>query len=178
MSCHCGSQFNFNECCDPLLKGVSKPKTAEALMRSRYSAFVTANVSYLKNTLAPESRSDFDIQSTKKWAEQAKWKGLKILNCKQGSENDKKGTVEFIASYEITEEGENLDLDHHEVSQFRKDESGQWFFIEGEAHTHKAGEDPHVHEKIQTVQRESPKIGRNDPCLCGSGKKYKKCCGE
>lgn len=29
-----------------------------------------------------------------------------------------------------------------------------------------------------TVKREEPKIGRNDPCPCGSGKKYKKCCGK
>jgi preprotein translocase subunit SecA len=32
-------------------------------------------------------------------------------------------------------------------------------------------------ESVQTVRRESPKVGRNDPCPCGSGKKYKKCCG-
>lgn len=32
--------------------------------------------------------------------------------------------------------------------------------------------------KVQTVVHEGPKIGRNDPCPCGSGKKYKKCCGE
>lgn len=32
-------------------------------------------------------------------------------------------------------------------------------------------------KKSQTVVNEGPKIGRNDPCPCGSGKKYKKCCG-
>jgi uncharacterized protein YecA (UPF0149 family) len=32
-------------------------------------------------------------------------------------------------------------------------------------------------ERVKTFKRESPKIGRNDPCPCGSGKKYKKCCG-
>ena len=29
----------------------------------------------------------------------------------------------------------------------------------------------------QAVVRQGPKVGRNDPCPCGSGKKYKKCCG-
>ena len=29
---------------------------------------------------------------------------------------------------------------------------------------------------LDTVEREAPKTGRNDPCHCGSGKKYKKCC--
>lgn len=33
-------------------------------------------------------------------------------------------------------------------------------------------------EKVETFRREQPKIGRNDPCSCGSGKKYKKCCGR
>jgi preprotein translocase subunit SecA len=33
-------------------------------------------------------------------------------------------------------------------------------------------------QKIQTIVRNQPKVGRNDPCPCGSGKKYKKCCGR
>ena len=126
----------------------------------------------LKNTLAPESRSDFDVAATKKWAEQSKWKGLKILSTEKGKETDKKGTVEFTATYE--QDGETLE--HHETSQFRKNDRGQWLFIDGDSHTHKAGESHH-HAKQQTVQREAPKIGRNDPCHCGSGKKFKKCCG-
>ncbi len=32
--------------------------------------------------------------------------------------------------------------------------------------------------KVKTIVRETPKVGRNDPCPCGSGKKYKKCCGR
>ena len=84
-------------------------------MRSRYSAYVLADIDYLKNTLAPESRSDFDPATTKQWAQQAKWKGLKILSTELGQADDKKGTVEFIATYEQDGEG----LDHHEVSKFR-----------------------------------------------------------
>ncbi len=34
-----------------------------------------------------------------------------------------------------------------------------------------------VKRSTQTIRRDSPKIGRNDPCPCGSGKKYKQCCG-
>ena len=171
MNCPCGSNLKFESCCEPFLKGTSSPDTAEKLMRSRYSAFVNGNIEYLKNTLVPESRSDFDINETRKWAESAKWKGLKILSTKNGTAEDKKGTVEFIATYEFDGEG----LDHHEVSTFRKSDSGHWYFVDGDSHTHKEGEDPH--HKPQTIQRESPKVGRNDPCPCGSGKKYKKCCG-
>ncbi len=172
MNCPCGSNETYAKCCELFLTNKQQPETAEQLMRSRYTAFTVANVDYLSKTLAPESRSDFDAVSTKKWAEQSKWKGLKILSTQKGESTDKKGVVEFIATYEL--EGEVLD--HHEVSNFRKSDAGQWYFVDGEAHTHREGEDHH-HEKPQTVQRESPKIGRNDACTCGSGKKYKKCCG-
>ena len=172
MNCPCGTENNFSECCEPYLKGKKFPPTAEKLMRSRYTAYVYADIDYLKNTLAPESRTDFDPVSTKDWAKQAKWKKLKILSTENGQENDKKGTVEFIATYDHKGEG----IDHHEISKFRKSDNGHWLFIEGDAHTHKEGED-HNHAKPQTIVREQAKIGRNDPCSCGSGKIFKKCCG-
>ena len=37
---------------------------------------------------------------------------------------------------------------------------------------------PQERQKPVTVRRETPKVGRNDPCPCGSGKKYKNCCGK
>jgi SEC-C motif-containing protein len=174
MLCPCQSTKNFETCCKPYLESAALPPTAEALMRSRYTAFTFGNVEYLKNTLATESQKDFDAKSTEKWAKESKWLGLKILGTKQGGPDDKKGEVEFIASYE--KDGQALD--HHEVSKFRKSANGKWLFVDGHSHTHKAGEDPHHHEHVQqTMVREEPKIGRNDPCPCGSGKKYKKCCG-
>lgn len=172
MNCPCGSEKKFEACCKPFLSGEAFPETAEQLMRSRYSAFVKVDVDYIKKTLAPESRTDFDAKSTKDWAEQAKWKGLQILSTEKGQASDKKGVVEFIATYELEGEG----FDHHEVSQFRKSEAGHWLFVEGDAHTHKEGQ-THESHKQQTVQRDQPKIGRNDACPCGSGKKYKKCHG-
>ncbi len=33
-------------------------------------------------------------------------------------------------------------------------------------------------KKIETIRREQPKVGRNQPCTCGSGKKFKQCCGK
>ncbi len=175
MNCPCGSSQNFDECCGPFLSGSTLPDTAEKLMRSRYTAFTRADVDYLEKTLAPESKSDFDIAGTKEWAEQADWKQLKIVEVEKGGPEDKKGVVEFIATYEQNGKG----VDHHEVAQFRKSERGQWFFVDGDHHTHKAGEGHHHHhEKVQPIVRETPKIGRNDPCQCGSGQKFKKCCGK
>jgi SEC-C motif-containing protein len=69
--------------------------------------------------------------------------------------------VEFRAMY--TANGEFCN--HHEVSRFVKEPDG-WKFADGEL----VGETP--------IVREEPKVGRNDPCPCGSGKKYKKCCGK
>ena len=171
--CPCGNSESFESCCGPYLNGQKIPDSAEKLMRSRYTAYTQANVDYIKSTLAPESQLDFDAASTQKWAKQSKWLGLKIHSA-SGGPNDKKGTVEFTATYKE----KNQTLEHHEVSQFRKNEAGHWLFLSGDAHTHKEGEGHHHHhEKPETVIRETPKIGRNDVCPCGSQKKYKKCCG-
>lgn len=168
--CSCGSRKDFEGCCEPFLDGRATPATAEQLMRSRYSAYTRARIDYIKSTMAPESSADFDETSARQWAEEAKWVGLKILSTDNGNVGDLKGTVEFMATYEHN--GETLE--HHEVAQFRKDSQGKWLFVDGDAHVHKEGETHH--HKHQPMVRESPKIGRNDPCICGSGKKFKKCC--
>jgi SEC-C motif-containing protein len=175
MLCACGTKQNFSDCCEPFIKGTKLPETAEQLMRSRYTAYTIADVNYLKNSLAPEARKDFDPEATRKWAEEAKWKKLTIISTEKGNAEDDRGTVEFSASYEY--EGQAIQL--HEVSKFRKSKEGQWYFVDGDAHTHPEGENiEHAHSKQGTVVRASAKIGRNDPCSCGSGKKFKKCCGK
>ena len=171
-NCPCGSEKNYISCCRPLHEGSAKAQTAEQLMRSRYCAFVKGHIDYLYKTLAPESRNDYDEKATRNWANSAKWKGLKIIKTEAGTGNDSTEVVEFVATYEKDRKG----LDHHEVSNFRKDDNGTWLFVDGDGHTHNEGEE-HSTTPVQQVIRESPKIGRNDSCPCGSGKKYKKCCG-
>lgn len=172
MKCPCGSNETYENCCEPFIREKSRPETAEALMRSRYTAHALSEIPYIKKTLTPESRADFDPVATKEWAEGAKWLGLKILSTKRGGATDKKGTVEFVATYE--QDGKTYE--HHEVSEFRKNSQGRWLFVDGESHLHEEGQDHHHHEKPQPVVREAPKVGRNEPCPCGSGKKYKQCC--
>ena len=99
--------------------------------------------------------------ASKNWSKMATWHGLEILKTEKGGKDDSEGTVEFRALYSANGEFCN----HHEVAQFVK-VGGDWKFAEGEL----VGEKP--------IVREEPKIGRNDPCPCGSGKKYKKCCGK
>jgi SEC-C motif-containing protein len=158
--CPCGSGLSYSECCEPVIKGVRAAETAEQLMRSRYSAYAKAEIEYLRESLHPEQRGDYDPKSARQWAESAEWQKFEIVGTEAGGPEDEEGTIEFIAAF--TEDG--VKREHHERAKFKKVE-GRWFFESGEAVARKP------------VVRESPKIGRNEPCICGSGKKYKKCCG-
>ncbi len=158
--CPCKSGKNFGECCGPIIAGTAKAETAEALMRARYSSYVTGDVAFLKTSATKAVQAEFDEAASKAWSAAAEWHGLEIIATEKGQRGDKTGVVEFRALYTANNEFCN----HHEVSQFVKEDGG-WKFADGEL----VGETP--------VTREAPKVGRNDPCPCGSGKKYKKCCG-
>jgi len=157
--CPCGSGLAFESCCEPYLIERKKPDTATALMRSRYCAYALGAVDYLYKTSGPKVRKEFDAESSRKWAESATWTGIEVLLEEGGGATDECGVVEFIAHYAVKE----TSFDHHERAEFEKID-GVWTFMDGRI----LGPDP--------VKREQPKIGRNDPCPCGSGKKYKKCC--
>jgi len=159
--CPCNSGKNFGECCEPIISGREKAKTAEALMRARYTSYVTGDIHFLKKSSTKAVQDEFDEEASRAWSAVAEWHGLEIIRTEGGTARHKKGVVEFRALYTANDEFCN----HHEVSTFEKDEEG-WKFADGEL----VGEQP--------IVREEPKVGRNDPCPCGSGKKYKKCCGR
>src|SRR5688500_5156809 len=100
MNCPCGSNYSYDKCCGPFLAGTALPETAEKLMRSRYTAYTRANIEYIKKTMAPEAKKGFDPVGTKQWAEESKWKGLKIVATEKGGPTDTIGMVEFTATYE------------------------------------------------------------------------------
>ena len=158
--CHGGSGDALETCCQPFITGAAQPPTAEALMRSRYSAYIEHAIDYLGDTLHPAHRADWDREATRRWAEGATWHGLEIVSTEAGGAEDNDGIVEFIARYD--EQGEQRS--HHERSRFRR-EAGRWYYVEGDM------------PKPVTQRHTTPKVGRNDPCPCGSGRKYKKCCG-
>jgi len=161
--CPCGSGVAYSDCCEVYISGKRAAPTAEALMRSRYTAYVNKEISYLEETLTPQEKADFSAAETLRWAENSEWIGLEVSQTEGGSEGDKTGIVGFSARFK--NKGEPEEKVHHEIGKFVKQE-GRWYY---------AG---HVSPKGQTVKREEPKIGRNDPCTCGSGKKFKKCCGK
>ena len=145
--------------CLPFIRGEKLPETAAELMASRYVAYSLAEVDYILATHEPETSGETDREATEDWAKKSKFHGLKILETKLGERGDDTGEVEFEALF--TADG--TEHVHHERSTFvRKD--GRWYFAEG------------VQVQIPK-RREEPKIGRNDPCHCGSGKKLKKCHG-
>ncbi len=159
--CPCGSGLTYEKCCEPLIKGDRKAETAEQVIRARYTAHVKVELDYLETSLHPDKRADYDRDVAREWSENAEWQGLEIIRTEDGGIEDSEGQVEFLAKF--IWKGENND--HHERAHFSKMD-GVWYFVEGKA----IGPEPFV--------RSDPKIGRNDLCPCGSGKKYKKCCAR
>jgi SEC-C motif domain protein len=159
-ACPCGSGRAYADCCGPYITGKSKAPTAEALMRSRYSAYAKHEVDYIVDTCVKGEERDIDIDQTRRWSEKSEWRGLKILSVDKGGPADTEGTVEFIASYVM----DGLKDEHRERAKFKK-KDGSWLYEDGEI-------------VPTTIVRSAPKVGRNDPCTCGSGKKYKHCCGK
>lgn len=159
--CPCGSTKPYTQCCEPFHKGQAKPKTTEELLRARYSAFVKHEIDYIIRTHHSETVHEIKRAEVESWAKESEWHELKIHQKEAGEASDNSGTIIFGASY--TAQGKKQD--HLEKSFFEK-EKGEWKFKDAQG--------------IQTgpYVRQEPKVGRNDPCSCGSGKKYKKCCGQ
>jgi len=159
MSCHCGDERPYEACCGPFIQGIEAPPTAETLMRSRYSAYVVGAIDYIIDSNDPEEVEKVDRESTESWSKNSEWHGLEVLSVENGLAGDSKGVVEFTADFTFEDERQK----HHEVAYFRKREN-RWYYADGQM------------KKGETFTREMPKVGRNDPCPCGSGKKFKKCC--
>ncbi len=156
--CPCGSGTDVEVCCGPLLAGSPAP-TAESLMRSRYTAYTLGRLDYLDRTIAPESRDRATSTDMANSLPSITWQGLEILRVTGGTAEDSTGEVDFRFHYR--HHGE--DFTQREIASFVKRDGG-WLY-----------QDSIVNPKEPPAH--STKVGRNDPCSCGSGKKYKKCCG-
>lgn len=151
----------YSACCAPYIEAGRAAPSPEALMRSRYTAFALHRIDYLFETLAPEARHDFDRKAVTHWATQSQWLGIDILSTEEGRPGDARGFVEFVAAFVI--DGERRA--HRERSMFRFDDEDQrWYYVE------------EANRKLEPIVK-GAQPGRNDPCPCGSGKKFKKCCG-
>jgi SEC-C motif-containing protein len=158
LGCPCGQARPYSECCGALHRGERKAETAEALMRSRYAAFSRGEVDYLIRTWHPDKQGEQDKRSLEATCRELRWAELEILDVVNGAPTDDTGIVEFEARYATGTSSGVL----RERSNFQRIE-GAWYYVDG-----------------VTSDREGPKAraqGRNEPCACGSGKKFKRCCG-
>jgi SEC-C motif-containing protein len=156
MSCPCGSGKPEPACCARYHRGELAP-TALVLMRSRYTAYVRGEIDYLVATHDVSTRETIDVAAVTAWSRDTEWQGLEIVATFAGGEADDTGIVEFVARGVTGKRA----FAQRERSRFRKVD-GAWFYVDG-----KGGEPV---RKVATV-------GRNEPCPCGSGMKYKRCHG-
>ena len=120
--CPCLSGLPYAECCGPLHRGARTAPTAEALMRSRYSAFAVGDADYLRATWHPSTRpADLDLDPATRWLR------LDVLATSAGGPFDTTGTVEFRATYRDPGDGRGS---LHEVSRFVR-EDGRWSYVDG-----------------------------------------------
>ncbi|CDL80686.1 YchJ family protein [Xenorhabdus szentirmaii] len=148
--CPCGSRLDFAHCCNLYIDNNHPTPNAEALMRSRYSAYVTQNTDYLISSWHPDCQAENFRTEIEQSFIGVQWLGLNILETKQGKHNNE-AYVEFSACF--LEQGKQDRQLIYERSRFLRIDQ-HWFYIDGVR----------------------PQLGRNSPCPCGSGKKYKKCC--
>ena len=157
--CPCGSGTELTSCCLPFIQGKKKAVAAEDLLRSRYTAFTRGDIDFILSTHHTRTRSEVKREEIEDWSKSSKWIGLKIVQKEAGQSSDNQGTIVFCAQYAA----DGKTHDHWEQSFFEK-EDGEWRFLDAKG------------IQVGPYRRAEPKTGRNDPCPCGSGKKFKKCC--
>lgn len=161
-ACCCGSGKELSACCEPIIQGTAPARTPEEVMRARYTAHCLRHYAFLVDSTHPEHRKDVSEKEIARWASHVTWTGLEIHSSGPG-ETDEQGAVSFTAHYRIKDMDMPQEL--REEAFFARSD-GRWYYVEGKVDGHI----PYV--------REERRAGRNDPCPCGSGRKFKKCCGR
>lgn len=156
--------LSYENCCQQYHDNIDnrdgiKAVSAEQLMRSRYSAFVLVKPDYIVKTTVPSQQMLLDTQSIELWAKETDWAGLQIVThtSKLGKRH---AQVEFKAFYSTKNELQA----HHELSTFvniadksADKQNARWYFLDS------------------TV---ALTVSQKQPCICGSGEKFKRCCGQ
>lgn len=150
MKCPCQSEKNYQSCCGQYLDGPVNPPNAEALMRARYSAYTKGRITYITQTMAGKAAIGFNPIEAKQWATSVEWLGLVVFSHQQ--QDATHATVTFAARFKDARGIQFI----YETSQFEKINQ-RWSYIDG---------------------LQLPLPSRNEACLCGSGKKFKRCCSN
>jgi len=122
IECPCGSSKPYTECCARYIEGGTPAPTAEALMRSRYTAYTQLKEDYLLASWHPSTRP-----AALGLADEAptKWLGLEVK--RHAQQDAEHAIVEFVARYKVNGRAHRL----HEVSCFVQ-ETGRWFYVDGD----------------------------------------------
>ena len=158
-NCPCCSGRRFETCCGPFLANRSNPQTAEALMRSRYTAYALDDATYLARTGTRGLAGEFDEAAFRAHNSRIHWQRLTVRHTSGGGPHDAVGTVTFVAYYMMDGVPHTLS----ETSGFIK-RDGRWIYRDAPT------------AKARSVPTDEKRVGRNAPCPCGSGRKYKQCC--
>ena len=150
LACPCG-QGDYQHCCQPLHVGQAHAETASQLMRSRYSAFALQQIDYIVQTTALGQQASLDVDAISDWSKSNQWLKLEVLNSNEKLDKNH-AQVEFKAHYH---DGKQTQI-HHETSHFVQHQA-RWYFL-----------DPTTGQQPTMKQ----------PCICGSGKKFKQCCAQ
>jgi SEC-C motif domain protein len=154
--CPCGSGKPFAQCCLPILKRERKAETAEQVMRSRFTAHVAHDYEHLHRTYRETAKEPYVPDEEEGGGRD--WTRLVIHSHEPGPKPDL-AFVDFTAYYK---EGDK-ELSFPEKAEFQKID-GEWIYTKA------------VRQGPAPIKAAAAKVGRNDPCPCGSGKKYKQCC--
>ncbi|WP_246777475.1 YchJ family metal-binding protein [Rhizobium sp. BG4] len=127
-------------------------------MRARYTAFTRGDLDFIERTCTDDGKSSLDRFEMERSLPKTTFLGFELREATEEPERDT-GSVTFAFRYRF----QDKEFTQVEIANFRRVD-GIWLF-----------NDSVVNPKPATIRVES--IGRNEPCPCGSGKKYKKCCG-
>lgn len=190
--CFCGTQQPFSQCCQPLHQG-QPAQSAEQLMRSRYSAFVTGDVAYIVKTTLPTQQPWLDAEAIGNWSQQNEWLGLQIIQVKP-TLPPRHAKVEFKACFR-PRHGQSAQQTEQQLQDH--DSQGKNY----SAHNHPApNQQEQYHQELSSFVQvdqcwyfldptviDGHAIGNGHPqaktiptlksaCICGSGQKFKRCC--
>ncbi|WP_413722777.1 YchJ family protein [Sodalis sp. RH23] len=150
--CPCDSGLPPDQCCAAFISGARPPRTPGQLMRSRYTAFTQRNVDYLIATWHPDCEAARWRAELTAQCAVTQWRGL-VVKAESAGRDAQEGYVEFIARF-FDEQRQRPGFIHERSRFVRMDD--RWYYVDG------------LHKQP----------ARNEPCPCGSGNKYKKCCGR
>lgn len=126
-NCPCGLSKKYLECCGKFIEKKELPKTAEELMRSRYSAYTKAKIDYIKDTMIGPALKQFNYENALLWATESMWLKLEVVNHIVDKKDKNLAFVEFKAFYLAN----NIPQVLHEKSKFKKVHN-KWLYHSGE----------------------------------------------